>query len=175
MLILFGLRTRDRSVNVDSRVADELAKIYKIMGGDLKLREINKKEMADLKERLILQYIATNPTKSRREAEKGLAGTLAKFDDPDNFDMYRIGIEKWIESSREHVRNKNEYGRLLNKTKTFIKDKKEVKEKDIEKALGIGYAGASWLLEMLESEKKVERVLDYKGDSSSTIKHWKVT
>lgn len=176
MLILFGLgfkenRGGNRGVTEQlAKIAHQLENIYMVLGGNLKYKEVSDKELADLRERYTKQLLLVKNTKTKTEIEKEVAEL---FESPD-IEWHVELIEKWIVELQELARKRDKYGHLMDNARRFVESKSEVKEEDVEKGLNTEWVGARWLLEMLESEKKVERVLDYKGDSSPTIKYWKV-
>ena len=158
-------------------IGEELKKIYKIMGGDLKFREIEKKELADLRERFIKQLDVLQPNLTKEQIDKKVYNTIDKYD-PEEFATYHfLSIDRWIASSKEYVKDRNKYSHLLDRARRFVSKKpKYFTTKDFEKELQLENIGGSmWLLEELEKEGVVKRVQEYdRNGSLLSIKNWQV-
>ncbi len=164
------------SLRDKGEVGEILKKIYKLMGGDLKLRDIVKKEEEDLLERLTKQILLANPIKTRKQAEEEAKNAFEHYHTDlwtGNFDFGKEKLEEWIGKSKEIVKNRNKYSHLLAKARKFIEGKKEIKQEDMEKAMKTDETGAISLLESLELEKRVKRVLYYESEYAP-VKSWEV-
>lgn len=158
-------------------ISEELEKIFKIMDGESKMMTLKKKEIEALKKKLIKQLLAENKSKTQDEAEEEAAKTFKKIEEEvekHGDSTYLLSVKKWVEKSEDWVENRNKYEHLLDKAREYISRKSQFKEGDLEKALETDYSGVKWLLEMLEAEKKVERVTkwDNELEGSRTV-GWK--
>lgn len=150
-----------------STISNQIEEIYKVLGGDLKDKDVKKKERADLKKRYVKQMILRNPTKSKKainvEADR-------LFKDAEIYEMTKDSdtkfwsIESWVKGSEEWEWNNEKFGHLLDKARKFISDRSQINAVDIQEALNFdlndNYEGVKWILGELESEGKIEKDIE---------------
>jgi len=148
-----------------SEIEDQLKNIFRIMGGEEKMKEETAKKRKDLHTRLIKGLILYGDTPKEAEAKANEEFEKSEFNETHDIDSIDYSsptyhIERWVIALEIELRNRNQYGHLLPKAKTYIKGKTEI-EKDYDFGLEIDYDGRKWLIEKLIEEKRLKKNEQY--------------
>lgn len=165
-----------------SGIEEQLKNIFRILGGEAKLKEETEKKRKDLKERLIRIEMSDNKkTLNEAQAEADKLFEDAEFEETHTDYPFKFeSLERWVIQTEIEERYKGKYGRLLGKAREYIKDKDKIErlfDSEIYKGFGLdgtNYEGKEWIIEQLVKEKLLEAVKEYNPDGEDKILYYKV-
>jgi hypothetical protein len=164
-----------------SGVEEQLENLFKVMGGEAKMKDEKTKKRKDLYERYVKALILrgnpagvakTEADKKFEEAEFNVTHDRSVID----YSSGLYDVESWVIAVEVEDRNNKKYGSLLPKAREYLKDKKTIKPNEMKlgEALKTDYKGVEWLIQKLIQEKKLKRVTKYNPDGADFLEHYEV-
>ena len=151
-----------------SGVEEQLENIFKILGGEVKIKDARTKKRKDLYTRYIKALMAMGQTAKQAETEANNKFEEKEFSEAHDTNKIDYSspfyeIENWVLRVEIEERNKKKYGDLLPKAREFIKGKTIIQpnEMNLTNALKTDYEGGKWLIEKLKQEKRLKEVTEY--------------
>lgn len=157
-----------------SDIAEQLEKIFRILGGTEKLRKEKEQEHEELKSRFIKLVVREGKNQKEAQANADELFEDAEFKEAHQEFSFAIdGVRKLVIEREVEERNKAKYGKFLSKAREYVSGIKEIGSWDdgMEKALNIDWEGCQWLIKKLEEEGLLKDVKAWK-DEAYVHDHW---
>lgn len=160
-----------------------LEEISAALGGKEKKKEMTKKKKAELKKRLIKSLInLSDGKKTLKQAKDEVEKTFeeAEFEETHGGLPRFDGLEDLAIRMEVEERNREKYGKFLDKARDYIKQKDKIfphgrDRQHMADSIKTDYKGAGWLIEKLVEEGILEKIEEFNSKTGSMeLKHYKV-
>jgi hypothetical protein len=167
-----------------SGIEQQLKNIFKLMGGEAKMKEENTKKRKDIYARYVKARIINGLTPKQAKAEANDKFEEADFKETHyapSWENYLPGlydVESYVIAVELEERNKKKYGNLLPTAREFIKGKTIIQPNEMNNlrdTLKIDYDGQEWIIQKLMQEKRLEKIGEYSTEEDRyVLEHYKV-